>query len=447
MSVVTRFAPSPTGLLHVGNARTALIAWLFARHAGGRFLLRLDDTDTERCRPEFAAAIERDLAWLGIDWDGFARQSERTALYAAAIERLKRQGRLYPCYETPEELALKRKSLLSRGRPPIYDRAALALGDAERADLEAKGLRPHWRFRLDHAAIEWEDLVRGAVRFDGADLSDPVLIRADGTALYHIGSVVDDIELGISHIVRGEDHVANTAAHVQLFEALDARPPRFAHLPLLADAVGKGLSKRLGSLSLQALREEEGLEPMAVVSLLARLGTADPVEPFAGMTPLIAGFDFGKFARGTPKFDPADLGRLNARILHGTDYDNVAGRLAALGLEAADRPFWEAVRPNLARFDAVRDWWEIVHGTIEPAAGDPAFLAEAVSVLPPEPWDGTTFAAWTAALKQATGRKGRELFQPLRLALTGRDHGPEMKLLLPLIGRRTVLARLSGREA
>ena len=444
MSVVTRFAPSPTGLLHVGNARTALVTWLFARKGEGRFLLRLDDTDTERCRPEFAEAIDRDLAWLGLDWDDRIRQSDRTARYDEAIDRLKAGGRLYPCYETPEELALKRKSLLSRGLPPIYDRAALALTDAERAELEGQGRRPHWRFKLDHRAIEWTDLVRGPVHFEGRDLSDPVLIREDGRPLYHIGSVVDDIDLAVTHVVRGEDHVANTAMHIQLIQALGGEPPDFAHLPLLADAAGKSLSKRLGSLSLATLREEEGLEPMAVASLLGRLGTSDPVEPLPDHAALVASFDFAKFARGTPKFDPEELKRLNARLLHDMPFDAVSGRFGDLGLKEIDRAFWEAVRPNLSRLADLRDWWQVAKGPIAPAVEDPEFLAEAAALLPPEPWDQETFRTWTSAVKSATGRGGKALFRPLRLALTGREQGPELKALLPLIGRAATLERLVG---
>ena len=444
MSVVTRFAPSPTGLLHVGNARTALVTWLFARKGEGRFLLRLDDTDTERCRPEFAEAIDRDLAWLGLDWDDRIRQSDRTARYDEAIDRLKAGGRLYPCYETPEELALKRKSLLSRGLPPIYDRAALALTDAERAELEGQGRRPHWRFKLDHRAIEWTDLVRGPVHFEGRDLSDPVLIREDGRPLYHIGSVVDDIDLAVTHVVRGEDHVANTAMHIQLIQALGGEPPDFAHLPLLADAAGKSLSKRLGSLSLATLREEEGLEPMAVASLLGRLGTSDPVEPLPDLAALVASFDFAKFARGTPKFDPEELKRLNARLLHDMPFDAVSGRFGDLGLKEIDRAFWEAVRPNLSRLADLRDWWQVAKGPIAPAVEDPDFLAEAAALLPPEPWDQETFRTWTSAVKSATGRGGKALFRPLRLALTGREQGPELKALLPLIGRAATLERLVG---
>lgn len=447
MTVAVRFAPSPTGLLHVGNARTALVTWLFARRHGGRFLLRLDDTDVARGSDDHAAAIERDLAWLGLAWDETARQSDRRALYAAAIERLTAAGRLYPCYETPEELALKRKALLQRHLPPIYDRAALALSEADRRRLQADGRRPYWRFRLDHAPIAWHDLVRGPVQFHGKDLSDPVVIREDGSPLYHLCSVVDDIDFAITHVVRGEDHVANTAMHVQMFAALDAAPPAFAHLPLIADAKGQGLSKRLGSLSLAALRDDEDIEAMAVNSVLARLGTADPVEPCLRLEPLIAAFDFARFGRAPPRFDPEDLVRLNARILHEAPFADVAERLAARGLGGVDAGFWEVVRPNLTRLGDVANWWEITHGAVTPVIEDADFLAAAADLLPAGPWGGHTWEHWVAAIGAETGRKGKQLFRPLRLALTGLAHGPELKALLPLIGRARAEARLRGRPA
>ncbi|HET8725920.1 MAG TPA: glutamate--tRNA ligase [Alphaproteobacteria bacterium] len=447
MTVAVRFAPSPTGLLHVGNARTALVVWLFARKAGGSFLLRLDDTDLERSTPEFAEAIERDLAWLGLVWDRFVRQSDRTARHDAAIRRLKEDGRLYPCYETLEELALKRKSRLAQGLPPIYDRAALQLTAADRARLEAEGRRPHWRFRLEPGAIEWTDLVRGPVRFDAADLSDPVLVREDGRPLYHGSSVVDDIDLRITHVVRGEDHVANTALHVQMIRALGGEPPAFAHLPLIADAAGQGLSKRLGSLSLQALREEEGVEPMAVASLLAKLGTSDPVEPHHSLDSLVQEFDWAKFSRATPKFDVEDIFRLNARILHDMPYAAAAERLSVLGLPPVGEAFWHAVRPNLSRLADIVEWWRVATGPILPVREDPAFAERAAALLPPEPWGEETWSRWTGAVKEATGAKGKALFQPLRQALTGLDHGPELKTLLPLIGRERAVKRLMGEAA
>jgi glutamyl-tRNA synthetase len=447
MSVAVRFAPSPTGLLHVGNVRLALVNWLFARKEGGSFLLRMDDTDEERSRPEYADGIERDLRWLGLHWDRFARESDRYPRYDEATAALKAMGRLYPCYETPEELSLKRASLVSQGRPPIYDRAALRLTDADRARLEGEGRRPHWRFRLEHKPIAWTDLVRGSVHFEGAALSDPVLIREDGRPLYTLTSVVDDADFAITHVIRGEDHVANTAVQIQLFEALGVAVPGFAHLPLLTDAGGQGLSKRLGSLSVASLREEEGIEPMALASLLAKLGTSDPIEPRLTLDELVAEFDMGKIARGTPKFDPEELARLNARILHLLPFDRVRNDLEALGLDGVDEAFWEAVRPNLNRLSDARDWWAVTHAPVTPTIDDPDFMADALALLPEEPWDLSTWAAWTNAVKAKTGRKGKDLFLPLRRALTGRDHGPELKNLLPLLGRARALRRLAGETA
>ncbi len=442
----TRFAPSPTGLLHIGNARTALVAWLFARRESGTFLLRMDDTDPERSRPELADAIRRDLAWLGLDWDEQVRQSDRIADYDAGIERLKASGRLYACYETPEELALKRKSLLARGLPPIYDRGALSLDADEKRQLEAEGRTPHWRFKLDHEPIEWTDLVRGPTAFQGADLSDPVVIRADGQPLYHLCSVIDDAALGITDVIRGEDHVANTAAHIQMFQAFGAAVPRFAHTPLLVDSDGKGLSKRLGSLSLEHLRGE-GYEAMALFCLLARLGTSDPIEPFADKQPLIKSFSFEKFARATPRFDTEALDRLNARLVHDLDFNTVKERLADQGFGAVDEEFWQAVRANLSRVDDVRHWWHIANEAVEPILVDADFAAEAARLLPPEPWGAETWSSWIADVKDATGRKGKNLFLPLRAALTGQEHGPELAVLLPLIGRLRAEARLLGRSA
>ncbi|MGF1628428.1 MAG: glutamate--tRNA ligase [Kiloniellaceae bacterium] len=446
MTLKVRFAPSPTGLLHVGNARQALVNWLFARAGGGRYLLRIDDTDAERSTPEFARAIEEDLRWLGLDWDEKAVQSERLDRYAAAGERLKAAGRLYACYETPEELGLKRKLALSAGRPPIYDRAALDLSDAEKARLETEGRRPHWRFKLLPGEIAWEDLVRGPVSFQGENLSDPVLLREDGRPLYTLTSVVDDIELEVTHVLRGEDHVANTAVQVQLFEALSnttvAAVPAFGHLSLIAGAGGEALSKRLGSLSLAGLRES-GLEAMTVNGYLARLGTPDPIEPLPDLAALAAGFDLARFGRATPKFDPQELEQLNARLLHILPFEQVADRLPA-GFDAA---LWQAVRPNLTRLAEAEAWLAICRGPVVPQIENAAFAETAAGLLPSEPWDETTWSAWTAAVKQATGRKGKELFLPLRLALTGLDHGPELKALLPLIGRQRAEARLSGKAA
>lgn len=448
MTVAVRFAPSPTGRLHVGNIRIGLINWLFARHHGGTFLLRMDDTDDERSTHAYAEAIERDLGWLGLTWDRFARQSDRLARYHDAVQKLTASGRLYPCYETPEELELMRKMRLSRRLPPVYDRSALKLSEEARRKFEAEGRLPHFRFRLLDEVVEWDDLVRGHVRFEPGHLSDPVLVRADGRPLYTLSSVVDDLELGISHIIRGEDHVANTAPQVQLYEALggDKRNLGFAHLTLLTDASGAGLSKRLGSLSIAELRAS-GLEPMAINSLLAKLGTSDAIEPRRALAELATEFNLSHFSRSTPKFDPEELQRLNARLLHATPFEAVAGRLAALGLHGADGTFWEAVRGNLSRLDDAAVWWRVVHGQVTPLIEDADFTKEAAALLPVEPWHHSTWLAWTEALKRATGRKGRGLFHPLRLALTGRERGPELAALLPMIGRTKAAARLQGETA
>ncbi len=443
MTVTVRFAPSPTGLLHVGNARVALINWLFAKANGGCFILRLDDTDLERSKPEYVAAIEEDLGWLGLAWDRREFQSLRLDRYAAAAESLKAAGRLYPCWETAEELEYKRKRQLARGRPPVYDRSALALSPDAIAALEAEGRKPHWRFKLNHEDVRWDDLVRGASHYHGANLSDPVLIRGDGSFLYTLPSVVDDMEFAVSHIVRGEDHVTNTAPQIQLFQALGGTPPAFAHLPLLTGAGGEGLSKRLGSGSLRDLRER-GVEAMALNSLLAKLGSSDAVEIRHALADLAAEFAWDKFGRGTPKFDVAELERLDARLLHSAPFDEVQDRL---GLPEADEAFWLAVRANLTQLSDAAQWWAICRAELAPVIEDAAFTDAAAALLPPEPWDSTTWGGWTEAVKQATGRKGKALFHPLRLALTGRENGPELKSLLPLIGRARAEARLAGRLA
>lgn len=440
MTIRTRFAPSPTGMLHVGNARTALITWLFARSAGGEFWLRIDDTDTERSKAEYEVAIKESLQWLGMDWDETRNQKDRTDVYAAKIEELKASGRLYACYETPEELSLKRKSQLSRGKPPIYDRAALELSADEIAKHEAEGRTPHWRFKMDHAPIIWQDHIRGAVKFQGGDMSDPVVIRENGLPLYHLCSVIDDIDFGMTHVVRGEDHVSNTATHVQMFEALGAKPPEFAHLPLIADSEGGKLSKRLGSLSIYDIRDEDGLEPMAVVSLLSRMGTSDPIEEFDAITPLVESFGFDKFSRGTPKFDADELLRLNARILHDTPFSAVQDRLP----EGMDETFWNTVRPNLERVSDTAEWWRVANGPVQPVIEDAEFAAQAAALMPPAPWDSSTWSSWVSAVKDATGRKGKQLFMPIRQALTGMDHGPELDTLLLLIGPEKALERLNS---
>ena len=442
MIVTTRFAPSPTGRLHVGNIRTALHNWMLAQKAGGRFVLRIDDTDAERSREEFVDAIRADLAWLGLQPDNEERQSARLAHYEAAFARLRAEGRLYPCYETAQELELKRKVLLGRGLPPIYDRAALSLSDAERAAKEADGIAPHWRFKLDHdAPIAWHDGIRGPQQFDAAQLSDPVVRRADGSWLYMLPSAIDDIEMGVTDVLRGEDHVSNTALQLQMFTALGATPPRFAHEALLVGSEGK-LSKRLGSLGCEAFRER-GIEPQALVALLARLGTSLPVESIADRAALVDTFDLAHFGRAPARFDDAELERLNAAIVHQMDYAEVRERLPAGMTEAG----WLAIRPNLAHVGEAADWWTIVTGSVKVPDlpdEDRAFVAEAARRLS---WSDDPWHTLTDALKVATGRKGRALFHPLRLALTGRDSGPDMKALLPLIGEDEARTRLERAAA
>ena len=443
MTIVTRFAPSPTGMLHVGNIRAALHNWMFATQGGGRFVLRIDDTDAARSEERFVEGIRADLGWLGLIPDAEVRQSARFDLYQARFDALVADGRIYPAYETQQELELKRKVQLGRGLPPVYDRAALRLAADERTALEAAGVRPHWRFRLDHGApIMWDDMVRGLQQFDPATMSDPVVRRADGSWLYMLPSAIDDIDLGITHVVRGEDHVSNTALQVQMFAAMGAEPPRFAHEALLTGTEGK-LSKRLGSLGVEHFRET-GIEPAAIVSLLARIGTSDPVEPMVDPQPLIAGLDFARFGRAPARFDEAELAQVNARIVHQLAYDQVADRLPA-GMTAAA---WEAVRPNLTSVAEAADWWRVIEGPVaapEADAETAAYLTAAAEAAQEIDWDADPWHALTAALKASTGRKGKALFLPLRQALTGLDHGPDMAALLPLIGRERVVVRLSGK--
>ena len=447
MKPIVRFAPSPTGRIHIGNARTALLNALFARKREGRFILRFDDTDLERSRVEYADAIEIDLDWLGIGPDLVVRQSQRVVLYDAAAELLKAAGRLYPCYEAAEELDRRRKRQQARGLPPVYDRAALALTDADRRRLEEEGRRPHWRFLLERVDVAWDDGVRGASHIDCASLSDPVLIREDGSYLYTLPSVVDDMDLAITHVIRGEDHVTNTAVQIQIAQALGAAPPAFAHHNLLTAASGEGLSKRSGALSIGGLREA-GIEFLAVAALAVLTGSSDTVQPVASLDALADLVDLSHISRNPARFDPVELEHLSARTLHCLAYVAVADRLEAAGIPVSSaEPFWLTVRGNLVRFADVATWWTVVGGPIEPEVEDAAFLAQAAALLPEEPWDATTWQCWTGLVKAATARKGKALFHPLRLALTARDTGPELAALLPLIGRAKAAARLAGQSA
>jgi len=439
-SPIVRFAPSPTGRIHIGNARTAILNWLFARKSGGQFVLRYDDTDMARSTDAFARGIAEDLDWLGIKPDRVEYQSRRLSRYAEITERLKAGGRLYPCYETAEELDRRRKRQAARGLPPVYDRAALKLSDADRAALEAQGRKPHWRFKLDGRVVEWQDLIRGPQHVDTASQSDPVLVREDGSWLYNLPSVIDDMDFGITHVIRGEDHVVNAGLQIEFAEAIGGTPPAYAHHSLLSDVDGKKLSKRLSALSVSALREE-GLESMAVVSHAALLGTSDNIHPCASYDELVAGFDLGKLSRAPARFDEAELRHLNARLLHMLPWDAVKDRLG-YGSEA----FWLAVRGNIEKLADSKTWHDIITNRIKPvtSADDRDFIAGAAGLLPPEPWDSETWKTWTDAVKASSGRKGKALFMPLRLALTGLDHGPELAALLPLIGREKAVERLAG---
>jgi len=445
MTTLVRFAPSPTGFLHAGNSRTAVLNYLFALKNGGRFLLRIDDTDHERSTKDFEKAIIEDLAWLGIRHDLFDRQSSRVARYDAAAAKLKAAGKLYPCYETQDELDRKRKRLEARHLPPVYDRAALKLTDADHAKFEAEGRKPHWRFLLSRSVVAWDDLIRGSVEIDSGTVSDPVLVREDGTYLYTLPSVVDDAELGVTNIIRGEDHVTNSATQVEIFRALGAEPPRLAHHPLLVGATGEKLSKRLGSLSIRHIREL-GIEPLAFATYLAKIGTSDAVEAKESWNELATEFDFGKIGRAPARFDSVELAALNAKFLHRLGYADVQGKLAALDCDLGP-DFWNAVRPNIEKISDVMDLALLVEGPVAPIHEDAELLEKAAALLPEEPFTPESWGGWTKAVSKETGRKGRALYHPLRLALTGRDHGPELAKLLPLIGRRRALARLKGETA
>ncbi len=437
--IKVRFAPSPTGFMHIGNTRTALFNWLLSAKLGGRFMLRIDDTDAQRSKKEYEDAIRDALIWLGLEWSEEARQSARVERYNEVTEKLKADGRIYACYETPEELEFMRKRLLNKGLPPIYDRQALNLTREQIAKYEAEGRRPHYRFKLLDGDIVWHDLVRGECCYSEKNLSDPVVIREDGSFLYHLPSVIDDADFGITHIVRGEDHVTNTAAQIQMFEAVGGKIPAFAHLPLLTGKEGK-LSKRLGSLGVRELRTD-GVEPMAISSFLAKLGTSDPVEPFYSLKDLAGTLDFAKIGRAQPKFDEEELKHFNTRLIHAMPYAMVKERFSVT------EEFWNAVRGNLDKLSDIKMWSDICFAELSPVMEDAELTNMAAELLPAEPWNEETFDAWLNEVKTQSGKKGRELFHPLRKALTALENGPELKILLPFIGRERAYKRLKGEKA
>lgn len=442
-----RFAPSPTGNLHVGNARTLLLNWLYAKKKGAEFVLRFDDTDLERSKDEYAEQIKKDMAWLGLSYDSVIKQSDRLSLYQEAAEKLKKSGRLYPCYETKNELDFKRKRQLSQGRPPIYDRAALRLTAEEIAAFEAEGRLPHWRFQLEDVTITWHDAAHEELSFEAKHFSDPILIRENGAPVYTLSGVVDDLDLGITHIVRGDDHISNTAIQIHLMEALGGRGEDFifAHLPLLTGADGEGLSKRLGSLGLKDLKEKN-YEPMALINYLGSLGNPEESDIALALKDFISSFDLSKFGKSSPKFSQEDLQRANGKFLQVVPFEQIKDRLNDLGFTKTTKAFWETIQGNLTLLTDVKEYEDICFSSITPRIEEKDFIEQAKDVLPKEPWDEETWGQWTSTLKTQTGRKGKSLFMPLRQALTAEDHGPEMKKLLPFIGYQKAMKRLDGQS-
>ncbi len=437
--IKVRFAPSPTGFMHIGNTRTALFNYLLAKKLGGKFMLRIDDTDFARSKKEYEDAMRESLQWLEFKWDEEARQSARFARYDALRDELIKKGRIYPCYDTPEELQIKRKRAMTKGQAPIYDRQALHYTASDIARFKAEGRKPHYRFKLNPGIIEWNDIVRGHCQYEAEKLSDPIIIREDGSYLYHFPSCVDDSDFGITHIVRGEDHVTNTAAQIQMFEAIGGKVPTFAHLPLLTGTEGK-LSKRLGSLGVRELKAE-GVEAMAICSFLAKLGTSDAIEPFYHLEELAQSLDFSKLGRSQPKFDEEELKHFNTKFVRNMPYEVVKKRIAV------SEEFWNDVRPNLSIVDDVNEWNNICNAEVEPVIEDKELTDLAASLLPPQPWDENTFNQWLNEVKTQSGKKGKDLFHPIRKALTALDNGPELKTLLPLIGYEKALKRLKGQKA
>ncbi len=441
LPTVTRFAPSPTGYIHVGNLRTALMNYLIARKSGGTFILRLDDTDQERSKQEYIDGLLADLEWLGLHYDRVEQQSKRMNRYAEAADQLRAAGRFYECFESPVELDLKRKKLLNMGRPPVYDRASLNLTEEQKAAYRAEGREGYWRFRLDLERIEWTDGIIGDISIDAASVSDPVLIKADGQVLYTFASSVDDVDMGVTHIVRGADHVTNTATQIQIMKALGGTPPTFAHHSLLSGPGGEKLSKRLGALSLRDLRAQ-GVEPMALLSLMARLGSSKPIELAGSLDELAEDFDVGTFGTAPTEFDAANLFPLTRQHVQGLPFSTVQARIAALGVPADQAEgFWAVAKGNITVLADLEGWWQLFRDGAEPMVDDADrdFVRQALTLLPARPWTTATWGEWTGAVKAATGRKGKDLFMPLRKALTGRANGPEMADVLPLLQKLPVV--------
>ena len=439
-----RFAPSPTGYLHIGNFRTALVNFLFSRKKNGHFMLRIDDTDEERSSLEYVNGIKEDLKWMGVDWDSIEKQSSRLSNYDKALEILLDKKRAYPCFETGDELSLKRKSQLSSGKPPIYDRSALKLSDSDIASLKSEGKRPHYRFLLKHSDVIWRDLIKGESKYNMSNLSDPVIIREDGRVIYTLASVVDDIDFEVTDILRGEDHMTNSAAQIQLFEALGSLAPRLGHLSLLTDISGSGLSKRLGSLSLRDLKKE-GFQPLAIASLLSRIGTSDSTDISTELNEIIINFDINKFGKSKPKFDKVELSALNSKFFQLIDFENIFDDLKKINIHITNE-FWYLIRGNINTLNDVNFWWDIVYGNIKTIKDSEEFTNLAIKTLPKKDFDKNTWSTWTSLIMKESGRKGKDLFKPLRLCLTGQSNGPEMASLVFIMGRDKVIERLSNKS-
>ena len=439
-----RFAPSPTGYLHIGNFRTALVNFLFSRKKNGHFMLRIDDTDEERSSLEYENGIKEDLKWMGIDWDSIEKQSSRLSNYDKALEILLDKKRAYPCFETGDELSLKRKSQLSSGKPPIYDRSALKLSDSDIASLKSEGKRPHYRFLLKHSDVIWRDLIKGESKYNMSNLSDPVIIREDGRVIYTLASVVDDIDFEVTDILRGEDHMTNSAAQIQLFEALGSLAPRLGHLSLLTDISGSGLSKRLGSLSLRDLKKE-GFQPLAIASLLSRIGTSDSTDISTELNEIIINFDINKFGKSKPKFDKVELSALNSKFFQLIEFEKIFDDLKKININIT-KEFWYLIRGNINTLNDVNFWWDIVYGNIKTIKDSEEFTNLAIKTLPKKDFDKNTWSTWTSLIMKESGRKGKDLFKPLRLCLTGQSNGPEMASLVFIMGRDKVIERLSNKS-
>ena len=440
MNSLSRFAPSPTGLIHIGNARSAVLNWAYINNKKGNFILRIDDTDLERSKKEYEEKIKRDLSWLGISWNKSFNQSDRKKIYDQSIEKLKKDNRLYPCFESQEELSLKKKSQLTSGKPPIYDRSSLDLTETEIKNLLQSGKKPHWRFKLENKTIEWNDLIKGKVSFESKNLSDPVLIREDETLLYHLPSVIDDIEEGVSEIIRGEDHISNTAFHIQIFEALNATIPTFGHHPFLTDENGKGFGKRLGSLSIEKLRDT-GFESLTILNYLLSVGTSSNISSETDVTKLINNYNISNISNSSPKFSIEVLKLLNKEILQKYTYSDVKNKFLDLGIHA-DNDFWIFVKNNINFFSECLEWYNIIKTEKSFYTEDKEFLKDAADLLPKEPYTIDSWDEWILEINKKTGKKGKDLFMPLRMALTGKAKGPELKFLLPLLTKNNIMKKL-----